>query len=133
MSKEAFTKAMDQGSYLGSNYPGSTGTIAKVRYMACLAAAFCAPNEDEFEDDISSLLLGGSTDNEHFVRVGAAFAACADRTTGNMYASAMVNETLKFFSGKKVDEKFGELLGLLERFLIASGDAVVEKAEEGDT
>ena len=125
---EQFQQATGESGALQVNYPGSTATAATVRYMACLCAAYCAHNEVDFETDISGLLSGIGIE---YHMLGQAFAACTDRNLGNKYASVIISKTLQSFSGESVSQEIGELLQLLEQFLIASGD--VRKSEEGDT
>lgn len=133
LTLEQFAKASGQAGSPYAPYPGSTTTAATVRYMAALCAMYCCHNEEEFEMGVRSSLLGDTADNESFLRLGSAFCACNDRNMGNKYASPTIEGVLKYFSGKRISKEMGELLSILEQFLIASGDAEVVKAKAGDT
>lgn len=133
LTLEQFTQASGQAGFPGINYPGSTATVATLRYMAALCAMYCSHNEVDFEEDVSSLLMGGSNDDADYQKLASAFSACVDRNMGNRYASSIINGVLKDFAGRTIPAEMGQLLELLEQFLLATGDAEVVKAEAGDT
>lgn len=77
--------------------------------------------------------MGNDEDCHQYTQIGLAFAACNDRNMGNKYAAGGISGVLNAFSGEEVSEPVGHMLSLLEQFLLASGDAEIEKAEGGDT
>lgn len=130
MDLAKFKQTTSQAGWLATGNPGCTATQGTVRYLALCCMHYCMLNLGEWGEDSDALLEGGESDDV-YLQMGRAFAATTDRNMGNKYATLIIVDVLKWFSGKVVTEPQGELLKLLEDFMIASGD--VRKSEEGDS
>lgn len=92
-------------------------TAEELGYCAWIASYL------EIEFDAQKFLGGKGKDAQLIANLGKAFCAINQRNQGNKYAAAIVMYSLSKYNGEEVSHKVGELLELLERALITSGDA----------
>lgn len=104
--------------------PGYVATKAEERAYGLLVSAYLEEEVDIFA------VLTGKHDDEPYMQIGRAFCALHYRILGNRHTIVLIIHTLTLYNGKPVTEKVADLLEMLERALIASGDIKEEVTQE---